>query len=144
VINTLFEAYRPFVGDIGKTSNGSLLATESGISNPFGLSNAEERGMLFIPPGTEVYEGMIVGKHQRDTDLEVNVCKMKALSNMRSSNSDIGIRLTTPTEMSLDRAIEYIGPDELVEVTPRSIRMRKRILDTTMRKRTERNLAAAR
>jgi GTP-binding protein len=144
VINTLFEAYRPFVGDIGKTSNGSLLATESGNANPFGLSNAEERGMLFIAPGTEVYEGMIVGKHQRDTDLEVNVCKMKALSNMRSSSSDIGIRLTTPIDMSLDRAIEYIGPDELVEVTPKSIRMRKRILDTTMRKRTERNMAAAR
>jgi GTP-binding protein len=144
VINTLFEAYKPFVGDIGKTSNGSLLATESGITNPFGLSNAEERGTLFLPAGVEVYEGMIVGKHQRDTDLEVNVCKTKQLTNIRSSVSDISIRLTPPTEMSLDRAIEYIGPDELVEVTPKNIRMRKRILDTTMRKRTERNLAAAR
>jgi GTP-binding protein len=144
VINTLFEAYRPHVGDIGRTSNGSLLATEGGITNPFGLSNAEERGTLFIGPGVEVYEGMIVGKHQRDTDLEVNVCKTKQLTNMRSSTSDIGIRLTPPTEMSLDRAIEYIGPDEFVEVTPKNIRMRKRILDTTMRKRNERNLATAR
>lgn len=144
IINALFEGYRPYVGDIGKTSNGSLLATESGVTNPFGLSNAEERGILFVGPGTEVYEGMIVGKHQRDTDLEVNVCKTKALTNMRSSTSDVGIRLTPPTEMSLDRAIEYIGPDEFVEITPKNIRMRKRILDTTMRKRSERNLAAAR
>jgi len=144
IINTLFDGYRPFVGEIGKTSNGSLLATEAGTTNPFGLSNAEERGTLFFGPGVEVYEGMIVGKHQRDTDLEVNVCKVKALSNMRSSNSDIGIRLTPPTEMSLDRAIEYIGPDELVEVTPKNIRMRKRVLDTSMRKRTEKQLAASR
>ena len=142
IINTLFEAYKPFVGDIGKTSNGSLVATEAGTSNPFGLNNAEERGILFIGPGVEVYEGMIVGKHQRDTDLEFNVCKVKQLSNMRSSNSDMGIRLTPYTEMSLDRAIEYIGPDEFVEVTPKSIRMRKRILDSSLRRRQEKQLAA--
>jgi GTP-binding protein len=144
VINTLFDGYRPHVGDIGRTSNGSLIATESGVTNPFGLSNSEDRGTLFLGPGVEVYEGMIVGKHQRDTDLEVNVCKTKALTNMRSSNSDMGIRLTPPTEMSLDKAIEYIGPDELVEVTPKNIRMRKRILDTTQRRRSERNLTSAR
>ena len=130
------------MGDIGKTSNGSLIATESGTTNPFGLSNAEERGILFVGPGVEVYEGMIVGKHQRDTDLEFNVCKVKQLSNMRSSNSDMGIRLTPYTEMSLDRAIEYIGPDEFVEITPKSIRMRKRILDASLRKRSEKQLAA--
>ena len=144
IINTLFDSYKPFVGDIGKSSNGSLIATEAGVTNPFGLSNAEERGVLFFGPGVEVYEGMIVGKHQRDTDLELNVCKVKQLSNMRSSNSDIGVRLTTPTEMSLDRAIEYIGPDELVEVTPKNIRMRKRILDASMRKRSEKQLSASR
>lgn len=137
VINSLFEGYHPYAGDIPGGKNGSLIATEGGMTNPFGLSNAEERGTLFVGVGVEVYEGMIVGKHLRDTDLEVNVCKTKHLTNMRSSTSDIGIRLTPPTEMSLDRAIEYIGPDELVEVTPKNIRMRKRILDPNMRKRAE-------
>jgi len=144
VINTLFDGYRPFAGEVAGGKSGSLLATEAGITNPFGLSNAEERGVLFFGPGTEVYEGMIVGKHQRDTDLEINVCKMKQLSNMRSSNSDMGVRLTPPLEMSLDRAIEYIGPDEFVEITPKSIRMRKRILDSSMRRRTEKQLQPAR
>jgi len=144
VLHSIFDAYQPFAGEIGNSIHGSLLATESGITNPFGLANAEERGTLFLGPGVEVYEGMIVGKHLRDTDLEVNVCKMKQLSNMRSSNSDIGVRLTPFTEMSLDRAIEYIGPDELVEVTPKNIRMRKRILDVNLRKRSEKQLAATR
>jgi GTP-binding protein len=144
VINTLFDSYRPYAGDMGTGRNGSLIATESGVTNPFGLSNAEERGTLFVPPGVEVYEGMIVGKHIRDTDLEVNVCKTKQLTNMRSSTSDVGIRLTPYTEMSLDRAIEYIGADELVEVTPKNIRMRKRILDSTMRKRSEKRVEMAR
>ncbi len=144
VLHSIFDAYKPFAGDIGNAIHGSLLATESGTTNPFGLANAEERGTLFLGPSVEVYEGMIVGKHLRDTDLEVNVCKMKQLSNMRSSNSDIGVRLTPFTEMSLDRAIEYIGPDELVEVTPKSIRMRKRILDVNLRKRSEKQLSAVR
>jgi GTP-binding protein len=144
IINTLFDSYKPYAGDIGRSSHGSLIATESGITNPFGLANAEERGSLFLGAGVEVYEGMIVGKHIRDSDLEVNVCKMKQLSNMRSSNSDIGIRLTPFIEMSLDRAIEYIGPDELVEITPKNIRMRKRVLDTTMRKRAEKRLETVR
>ncbi len=140
-IHSIFDGYRAFAGDMGRASHGSLLATEVGTANPFGLANSEDRGTLFVGPGTEVYEGMIVGKHIRDTDLEVNVCKMKQLSNMRSSNSDISVRLTPFTDMSLDRAIEYIGPDELVEVTPKSIRMRKRILDTNIRKREEKRAA---
>ncbi|HLV80575.1 MAG TPA: translational GTPase TypA [Chthonomonadaceae bacterium] len=142
VLHSLFAGYRPFAGEISRRSNGSLIATEAGVTNPFGLSNAEERGTLFVGVGIEVYEGMIVGKHLRDTDLDVNVCKTKHLTNMRSSTSDIGIRLTPPTEMSLDRAIEYIGPDELVEVTPRNIRMRKRLLDPTQRKRAEKRAEA--
>ncbi len=142
VLNTLFAGYQPLAGELGIEKVGSLIATESGTSTPFGLSNAEARGILFIPPGTEVYAGMIVGKHQRDTDLEVNICKMKHLTNMRSSNSDVAVRLTPPTLMGLDRAIEYIGPDELVEVTPKSIRMRKRILDTNIRKREEKRQEA--
>jgi GTP-binding protein len=137
VISTLFDGYREFAGSMGRTSNGSLLATEFGTTTMLGLSNAEERGLIFIPPGTQVYEGMIIGKNNRDEDLEMNVCKQKQLTNMRSSNADVAIRLTPHTEMSLDRAIEYIGPDELVEVTPLNIRMRKKILDTTQRKREE-------
>lgn len=144
VINTLFDSYKPYVGEIGKRGHGSLIATDAGVSNPFGLANSEERGTLFIGAGIETYEGMIVGKHIRDTDLDVNVCKMKQLSNMRSSNSDIGVRLTPFTVMSLDRAIEYIGPDEFVEVTPKNIRMRKRILDINLRRRAEKQLTGAR
>ena len=144
VINSLFDGYRSFAGDMGRQKNGSLLATEGGTTSAFGLANAEERGILFVGSNVEVYEGMIVGKHQRDTDLEINVCKQKAMSNMRSSNADIAVRLTTATAMSLDRAIEYIGPDELVEVTPKNIRMRKKILDMSLRKRSEKQLTASR
>jgi GTP-binding protein len=140
VINTLFDSYRAYAGDLGKGSCGSLIATEAGPTNPFGLANAEERGTLFVGVGVEVYEGMIVGKNVRDSDLDVNVCKIKQLSNMRSSNSDIAVRLTPFTEMSLDRAIEYIGPDEFVEVTPKNIRMRKRILDASNRRRAEKQM----
>ena len=144
VINALFDGYRPYAGDLGASRNGSLLATESGTTTAFGLANAEDRGILFVAPNVQVYEGMIVGKHQRDSDLEVNVCKAKAMSNMRSSNADIAVKLTSATEMSLDRAIEYIGNDELVEVTPLNIRMRKKILDINLRKRSEKQLAPSR
>jgi GTP-binding protein len=140
VINSLFAGYYPYAGDISRASRGSLLATEMGTATHFGLSNAEERGTLFIEPGTEVYPGMIVGKHQRDSDLEVNVCKTKHLTNIRSSTAEIAVRLTPPTILSLDQALEYIGPDELVEVTPKSIRMRKRILDPNLRRRLEKAL----
>ncbi|MDE2126611.1 MAG: translational GTPase TypA [Armatimonadetes bacterium] len=142
IVHSVFDAYRPFAGEISRVRNGSLLATDDGLATAFGLANAEERGILFIPAGTEVYAGMIVGRNSRDTDLEVNVCKTKHLTNMRASNSEIAVRLTPATIMSLDRAIEYIGPDELVEVTPSNIRMRKRILDSNMRKRSERRAEA--
>jgi GTP-binding protein len=144
VLNSLFGGYQPLSGDLIMSRSGSLIASETGSTTAFGLSNAENRGTLFITPGTEVYEGMIVGRHQRESDLEVNVCKMKHLSNMRSSNADVAVRLTTATEMSLDRAIEYIGPDELVEVTPKNIRMRKRILDMNLRRREEKRAETAR
>src|SRR5262249_16047139 len=142
VMNSLFAGHQPFAGQIASARNGSLIASESGLTNPYGLANAEERGTLFVGVGVSVYEGMIVGKHQRDTDLEVNVCKQKHLTNMRSSTSDVAVRLTTPTIMGLDRAIEYIGPDELVEITPKNIRMRKRILDTNIRRREEKRQEA--
>ncbi|MFM7188191.1 MAG: translational GTPase TypA [Armatimonadota bacterium] len=137
VMSTIFEGYKPFAGEMDKIRRGSLIASDSGQTTTFGLSNAEERGILFIPSQTQVYAGMIVGKHQREGDLVVNVCKVKQLTNMRSSTSDVGIRLTTPTTMSLDRSLEYIGPDELVEVTPKSVRMRKKELDAGMRRRSE-------
>ena len=144
VVNTLFAGYQPLSGDLTVERSGSLLASDSGSTTNFGLANAEERGTLFLSAGVEVYAGMIVGKHQRESDLEVNVCKAKHLTNMRSSNADIAVRLTPPTIMSLDRAIEYIGPDELVEVTPKNIRMRKRILDSNLRRRAEKQAVGAR
>jgi GTP-binding protein len=135
VVHSLFAGYAPTAGEIAGARSGSLVATEGGVSSSFGLSNAEARGALFIGPGVEVYEGMVVGQHCRDEDLDVNVCKRKHLTNMRSSTADEAIRLTTPVEMSLDRALEYISADELVEVTPKSIRLRKRLLDGKMRAR---------
>jgi GTP-binding protein len=135
VLNSLFAHYAPYVGDISGERSGSLVATEMGTATPFGLHNAEIRGSLFIGPGVEVYEGMVVGRHCRDEDLDVNVCKRKHLTNMRSSNADEAIRLTPPIEMSLDRALEYIGTDELMEVTPKNVRIRKRQLDGKMRAR---------
>lgn len=137
VMSTLFEGYLPFAGEMDKIRRGSLIASDSGQTTTFGLANAEERGLLFIPSQTQVYAGMIIGKHQREGDLVVNACKVKQLTNMRSSNSDMGIRLTTPTTMSLDRSLEYIGPDDLVEITPKSVRMRKKELDAGMRRRSE-------
>jgi GTP-binding protein len=137
VLHTLFEGYRPWAGEIGGVRTGSLIASDTGMTTPFGLANAEERGELFIGPGVEVYMGMIVGRHQRENDLAVNVCKTKHLTNIRSSTSDVAVRLTPFIPMSLDRCLEYIGPDELMEVTPRSVRMRKRELDAKMRRRAE-------
>jgi GTP-binding protein len=137
VLATLFEGYRPWAGEMPMVRQGSLIASETGTTTPFGLSNAEERGELFLAGGVAVYEGMIVGKHQREGDLVVNVCKTKHLTNIRSSTSDVAVRLTRPIEMSLDRSLEYIGPDELVEVTPKNVRMRKRELDAKLRRRAE-------
>ncbi|MBC7807472.1 MAG: translational GTPase TypA [Akkermansiaceae bacterium] len=137
VLSTLFEGYGPWAGEIQRSRQGSLISSDTGTTTPFGLSNAEERGELFLAAGVEVYEGMIIGRHQREGDLEVNACKMKALTNMRSSNADMAVRLTRPQEMGLDKALEYIGPDDFLEITPKNIRMRKRELDPKMRKRTK-------
>jgi GTP-binding protein len=143
IMNSILAGYRPTAGALGGARGGSLVATEQGTTTPFGLSNAEPRGKLFVGPGIEVYEGMIVGQHSRDGDLDVNVCKQKHLTNMRSSNSDVGIRLTPPIDMSLDRALEYIGPDDLVEVTPKTVRMRKKTLDKVQRRREEKHAELA-
>ena len=129
IMNMLFYQYGPLAGPISTRSRGSLIAWEDGVATTFGLKNAEERGRLFIVPGTEVYQGMVVGEHQRPGDLEVNVCKTKHLTNMRSSTQDIEIRLTPAQEMSLDQCIEYLSDGELLEVTPASLRIRRQILD---------------
>jgi GTP-binding protein len=133
VMHTLFHGYMPMTGAMASRSTGSLVSWENGLTSTFGLKNAEERGMLFYGAGVEVYEGMVVGEHQRPGDLSVNVCKKKHLTNMRQSNRDIDIRLTPPRQMSLDEAIEYLAEDELLEVTPSSYRVRKRILKTDER-----------
>jgi GTP-binding protein len=145
VMNTLFHGYGPMVGAISSRQRGSLVAWEPGTTTTFGLKNAEERGTLFLSPGTEVYTGMVVGENQRPVDLDVNVCKTKHLTNMRQSVRDIEVRLTTPKEMSLDECIEYLADDELLEVTPENLRIRKRNLNPKARgreaKRTKEALA---
>ncbi|MGD1047420.1 MAG: translational GTPase TypA [Candidatus Krumholzibacteriaceae bacterium] len=133
VVHTLFSGYDEMAGTIATRSNGSLVAWEPGLTTNFGLKNAEDRGTLFLGPGVEVYEGMVVGEYTRPGDLELNVCKKKHLTNMRSSNKDIEIRLTTPRSMSLDEAIEYLAEDELLEVTPLAYRIRKRTLGSDAR-----------
>ncbi|HAF61293.1 MAG TPA: translational GTPase TypA [Anaerolineaceae bacterium] len=133
VMNTLFHGYDAVSGTLATRYTGSLVAWESGVTSTYGLKNAEERGTLFCGAGLEVYEGMVIGEYSRPGDLTINVCKQKHLTNMRSSNKDIEIRLTPPREMSLDEAIEYLSDDELLEVTPQAYRIRKRILDSEER-----------
>ena len=138
IINNLFDSFKP-VHEIDLRSNehGSIIASDSGSALAYGLNNAQGRGVLFIGPGTEVYEGMVVGKNSVDMDLEVNVTKGKKLTNMRASGSDSSIILTPPKEVTLDFALEYIGPDELVEVTPQSVRIRKKYLTLNERKKNK-------
>ncbi len=143
IMNTLFFQYGPWAGAINSRVRGALVAGETGAATTFGLKNAEGRGALFIAPGLEVYYGMLVGEHQRPGDLDVNVCKTKHLTNMRNSIRDIDVRLSPPRDMSLDECIEYLVDDELLEVTPQSLRLRKRILDKQERgRRTKRAKAA--
>ncbi len=137
IVNALFMGYEPLSGELNTRTNGSLIATEAGMSTGFGLYGAQERGQLFIGAGVEVYEGMVIGQHIRSRDLEVNVCRKKHLTNMRSSGADDALRLEPPRVLSLDDAIEYIGDDELVEVTPKSFRLRKKILGIDERKRQQ-------
>ncbi len=133
IMNTLFHSYDELAGPIASRSNGSLIAMEAGDTTSYALKSAEERGTLFINPGVPVYEGMVIGENSRPGDIAINVCRKKHLTNMRSSRGDMEIRLTPPRQMSLDEAIEYLADDELLEVTPISYRIRKRILDTEER-----------
>ncbi len=142
VMNRLFHGYRPYKGDIAGRRTGVLIATEEGAAVAYALWNLEDRGPMLIDPGTRVYPGMIVGEHARGNDLAVNVIKGKQLTNMRASGKDEAVRLTPPIRLALEQALAYIGDDELVEVTPKSIRLRKAILDPHARKRAERAGAA--
>ncbi|MFW5632572.1 MAG: GTP-binding protein TypA/BipA, partial [Acetivibrio ethanolgignens] len=139
IINTIFEEYAPYKGDIQYRKQGSLIAFESGETITYGLFNAQERGTLFVGPGEKVYGGMIVGQNGKTDDIEVNVCKKKQLTNTRASGSDDALKLTPPRILSLEQALEYIDTDEYLEVTPKSLRIRKKILDSTMRMRAKRN-----
>ena len=123
----------PYKGDIDTRTHGSLVAWETGTAVTYGLYNAQERGILFIGAGQEVYQGMIVGRHAKSGDLDINVNKRKQATNMRASGSDEALRLSPPKIMSLEETIEFINNDELAEITPKSIRMRKKVLDKTQR-----------
>ncbi len=138
VINTIFDGYVPYKGDINYRQQGSLIAFETGVSVTYGLFNAQERGTLFISAGEKVYSGMIIGQNGKAEDVEVNVCKTKHLSNTRSSGSDDALKLSPPRILSLEQAIDFIEKDELLEVTPKNLRIRKKILDPTLRKRANR------
>jgi GTP-binding protein len=135
ILNSLFAGYEPYAEGITSNPHGSLIAFEDGESNTYGLVIAEGRGVLFIGPNVQVYKGMIVGQNAKAEDLDVNVCKTKRLSNMRSKGDGTAEALSPPRVLTLEEAIEYIGDDELVEVTPKSIRLRKRELDSLKRKR---------
>ncbi|MBO5111773.1 MAG: translational GTPase TypA [Lachnospiraceae bacterium] len=135
IMNSVFDGYGPYKGDIQYRKQGSLIAFEAGEAITYGLYNAQERGTLFIGPGEKVYSGMVVGQNGRGEDIELNVCKKKQLTNTRSSSADEALRLTPPKILSLEQALDFIDTDELLEVTPKSLRIRKKILDPTMRKR---------
>ena len=135
ILNTIFDGYGPYKGDISFRKQGSLIAFESGESVTYGLYNAQERGTLFIGAGEQVYAGMVVGQSGKGEDIELNVCKRKQMTNTRSSSADEALRLTPPRILSLEQALEFIDDDELLEITPKNLRIRKKILDPTLRKR---------
>lgn len=137
ILNQVFDAYEPYKGEITQRRHGSLVAHETGVSTGYGLFAAQDRGRLFIGPGVDVYEGMVVGSTPKAGDITVNVCKKKHVTNMRASGSDEALKLTPPSILSLEQSIEFIDDDELLEVTPKSLRIRKKILDKTMRLRSQ-------
>jgi GTP-binding protein len=134
----LFKEYAPYAGEVLTRLTGTILATEPGVTTAYALEGVQERGKLFVGPGEEVYEGMIVGENPRNEDISVNAVRAKQLTNFRSQGEGKGIQLTPPTKLSLERSIEYIASDEFVEVTPKNLRLRKRILSATERRKQER------
>jgi GTP-binding protein len=142
IMNRLFHAYAPYKGEVQGRRNGVLISTDAGEAVAYALWNLEDRGPMMIEPGWKVYRGMIVGEHTRDNDLEVNVIKGKKLTNIRTTSKDEAVRLTPPIRMTLEKALAYIEDDELVEVTPKSIRLRKKFLDANERKKEEKRKVA--
>ena len=138
VMSHLFKEYAPYAGEVLTRLTGTILATEPGVTTAYALEGVQERGKLFVGPGEEVYEGMIVGENPRNEDISVNAVRAKQLTNFRSQGEGKGIQLTPPTKLSLERSIEYIASDEFVEVTPKNLRLRKRILSATERRKQER------
>jgi GTP-binding protein len=139
ILNHSFYEYEYFTGEIERKTRGVLVAMQKGEATGYSLNSFQPRGTLFINPGTKVYEGMIVGEHSRENDLVINVCKGKKLTNVRAAGSDDAIKLNPPRQFSLEQAMEYIEEDELLEVTPQNMRMRKKILKTADRKRNRKN-----
>ena len=135
IMHSLPHGYQPLSGALPKTRNGVLVATEAGVTTPYALQASEARGTLLVGPGVTVYQGMIVGEYNRQDDLDVNVCRAKQLTNIRSSSSDGAVQLTPHTQLSLEQSIDFIEDDELLEVTPKNLRLRKRYLDPNERKR---------
>jgi GTP-binding protein len=133
VMNSIFDGYTPYQGEIPQRPTGALVADRAGSTTAYALEGLEDRGVLFVPPGVEVYEGMVIGEHSRDNDLDVNVVREKKLTNMRASSADEAVRLTPPRAMNLEQAIEFIAEDELVEVTPKFLRLRKKVLQANKR-----------
>ena len=140
VLNSIFDGYQPYKGDVVTRFTGSLIASEDGESTSYGLFNSQDRGVMFIGVQTPVYEGMIVGECPKKEDIALNVCKKKHLTSIRSAGADEALRLVPPKELSLEQSIEFIADDELIEVTPKTIRLRKRILNTELRLKAEAKL----
>jgi len=140
VMNHAFDSYGPMVGgQVGGRHQGVLIASETGKSTMYGMLSVEDRGILFLEPGEDVYEGMIVGEHTRDNDIIVNICKEKAVNNIRTANKEDTVKLKSPRLMSLEEALEYLNDDELCEITPKSIRLRKKVLNKSERDRAEKH-----
>jgi GTP-binding protein len=138
-LHHVFDRYDDFKGDVETRHVGVMWATDPGESNAYGMFSAQERGVMFIEPGEKIYAGMIVGEHARENDLGVNICRAKQLTNMRASGTDDALTLTPSRRLSLEQCLEYIADDELVEVTPKTIRLRKKILDPNERKKAEKS-----
>ena len=135
IMASVFDSYAPYKGDLNRRNTGSLVAFETGESVSYGLFNAQDRGALFIGPGVKVYEGMVVGVSPKQEDITVNVCKKKQMTNMRAAGSDDALRLVPPRRLSLEQCLEFLADDELLEVTPENLRLRKRLLDHAARMR---------
>ncbi|MDH5639587.1 MAG: translational GTPase TypA, partial [Nitrospinota bacterium] len=143
VLSHVFSQYIPYAGPISTMKNGSLISQEDGNATAYAMDKLSDRGVFYIQPGQEVYEGMVIGENNKQTDLEVNVCKGKKLTNMRAAGSDDGVKLAPPRIMSLEQTIESLTDDELAEITPGALRIRKKHLNVEDRKRAKKQLAAS-